>query len=86
MLRLLSEELGVGVREYKNAMVAFDGPKLSAHVTWQTRMSDGIDVASAHALAGLDDLGLTDEARHDFLHGNAARVFRLEGLERKVQT
>jgi predicted TIM-barrel fold metal-dependent hydrolase len=29
-------------------------------------------------LAGLDELGLDDEARHDFLHGNAERVFRLE--------
>ncbi|MEB3979677.1 amidohydrolase family protein [Mycobacterium sp. 663a-19] len=35
-------------------------------------------IAPAHALAGLDELGLTDEARHDFLHGNAGRVFRLE--------
>ncbi|WP_407688106.1 amidohydrolase family protein [Mycobacterium sp. HUMS_1102779] len=35
-------------------------------------------ITAAHALAGLDDLGLTDEARHDFLHGNAERVFRLE--------
>ncbi len=32
----------------------------------------------AHALAGLDELGLSDEARNDFLHGNAERVFRLE--------
>jgi uncharacterized protein len=35
-------------------------------------------IAPAHALAGLDELGLGDEARRDFLHGNAARVFRLE--------
>jgi uncharacterized protein len=40
-------------------------------------------IAPTHALAGLDDLGLTDQARHDFLHGNAARVFK---LDRKVQT
>jgi predicted TIM-barrel fold metal-dependent hydrolase len=26
----------------------------------------------------LDELGLDDEARRDFLHGNAERVFRLE--------
>lgn len=37
----------------------------------------------AHALAGLDEIGLDDEAHHDFLHGNAERVFR---LERKVHT
>ena len=35
-------------------------------------------IAHAHALAGLDELGLDDEARHDFLHGNADRVFKLE--------
>ena len=33
-------------------------------------------IAHTHALAGLDELGLTDEARHDFLHGNAAARFR----------
>ncbi|UXA06725.1 amidohydrolase family protein [Mycobacterium sp. SMC-2] len=32
----------------------------------------------AHALAGLGELGLTDEGRRDFLHGNAERVFNLE--------
>ena len=35
-------------------------------------------ITHAHALAGLDDLGLADEARHDFLHRNAERVFGLE--------
>jgi predicted TIM-barrel fold metal-dependent hydrolase len=30
-----------------------------------------------HALDGLDDLGLDAEARADYLHGNAARVFKL---------
>jgi predicted TIM-barrel fold metal-dependent hydrolase len=34
----------------------------------------------AHALAGLSDLGLADEARRDFLHGNAERVFKLEAI------
>lgn len=33
-----------------------------------------------HALAGLDELGLSDEARRDFLRGNAERVFRLEAI------
>jgi hypothetical protein len=33
-----------------------------------------------HALAGLDELGLADEARRDFLHGNAERVFKLEAI------
>jgi hypothetical protein len=38
-------------------------------------------IAPAHALAGLHELGLTEEARRDFLHGNAERVF---ALDRKV--
>jgi predicted TIM-barrel fold metal-dependent hydrolase len=36
-----------------------------------------------HALTGFDELGLGAEARHDFLRGNAERVFR---FERKVDT
>ncbi|MGO9254169.1 MAG: amidohydrolase family protein [Mycobacterium sp.] len=35
-------------------------------------------IAPAHALRGLDELGLSDDGRHDFLRGNAERVFRLE--------
>jgi predicted TIM-barrel fold metal-dependent hydrolase len=38
-------------------------------------------IAHSHALAGLDELGLTDEARLDFLHGNAERVFGLAKRE-----
>ena len=34
----------------------------------------------AHALAGLAELGLADEGRRDFLHGNAERVFKLEAI------
>jgi predicted TIM-barrel fold metal-dependent hydrolase len=40
-------------------------------------------ITHTHALAGLDELGLSEEARRDFLHGNAERVFR---LDRKVHT
>jgi predicted TIM-barrel fold metal-dependent hydrolase len=40
-------------------------------------------ISHQHALAGLDDLGLSDEARRDFLHDNAERVFR---IQRKVAT
>jgi hypothetical protein len=40
-------------------------------------------IAHTHAVAGLDHLGLSDEARDDFLRGNAGRVFR---LERKADT
>ncbi|MCV7441486.1 amidohydrolase [Mycobacterium paraense] len=35
-------------------------------------------ITHTHALAGLDELGLSDEARRDFLRGNAERVFGLE--------
>lgn len=42
-------------------------------------------IAHTHALTGLDELGLSDEARRDFLHGNAVRVFKLDPRG-KVQT
>lgn len=32
-------------------------------------------IGHGHALDGLDELGLSDAARHDYLHANAARVF-----------
>ncbi|WP_084454503.1 AMP-binding protein [Mycobacterium interjectum] len=35
-------------------------------------------ITHTHALAGLDELGLSAEARRDFLRGNAERVFGLE--------
>jgi len=38
-------------------------------------------IAHTHALAGLDGLGLSEDGRHDFLHGNAQRVFRLDTQE-----
>ena len=34
-------------------------------------------ITHTHALAGLDELQLGDEAGRDYLHGNAERVFRL---------
>jgi uncharacterized protein len=34
-------------------------------------------ILPAHALDGLDDLGLSDEAREMYLAGNARRVFKL---------
>ncbi|MEY8014115.1 amidohydrolase family protein [Mycobacterium servetii] len=49
--------------------------------TGQRKVSFGTNypmITPAHALAGPDDLGLTDEGRRDFLHDNAERVFRLE--------
>jgi hypothetical protein len=38
-------------------------------------------ITHEHALAGLDELGLPDEARRDFLRGNAERVFKLEAMK-----
>lgn len=35
-------------------------------------------ISHAHAVTGLDGLGLSAEARDDFLHRNAQSVFRLE--------
>ncbi|MCV6966325.1 amidohydrolase [Mycobacterium intermedium] len=34
-------------------------------------------IGHSHALEGLDELGLSEDACRDFLHGNAVRVFRL---------
>lgn len=36
-------------------------------------------ITHEHALDGLDELGLTDEARSDYLGGNAERLFKLRG-------
>ena len=40
-------------------------------------------IAHSYALAGLDELGLDEDACHDYLHGNAERVFGL--TQRKIQ-
>ncbi|MGB3474149.1 MAG: amidohydrolase family protein [Mycobacterium sp.] len=42
-------------------------------------------IMHAHALDGLDDLGLSDQARADYLRGNAERVFGLGGENAAVQ-
>jgi predicted TIM-barrel fold metal-dependent hydrolase len=34
-------------------------------------------IGHQHALTGLQELGLSDEAVQDYLHGNAVRVFEL---------
>src|ERR1700737_4072895 len=54
MLRILAEEMCVGVREDKNSIVTVDRAEFSARVTWQTRVAHKINVASANALAGLE--------------------------------
>ncbi len=50
--------------------------------TGQRRVMCGTNypmIAHEHALAGLDTLGLAEQARADYLHGNAERVFGLAG-------
>jgi predicted TIM-barrel fold metal-dependent hydrolase len=41
-------------------------------------------ITHTHALDGLGELGLAEDARHDYLHGNAERVFGL--AEREANT
>ncbi|CAJ1497913.1 amidohydrolase family protein [[Mycobacterium] holstebronense] len=42
-------------------------------------------IIHAHALDGLHELGLEDQARVDYLRGNAERVFKLRGENSAVQ-
>ncbi|OBK82686.1 amidohydrolase [Mycolicibacter heraklionensis] len=42
-------------------------------------------IMHAHALDGLHELGLEDQARVDYLRGNAERVFKLRGENSAVQ-
>jgi predicted TIM-barrel fold metal-dependent hydrolase len=39
-------------------------------------------IGHGHALDGLDELGLSEAARHDYLHANAERVFTRLGKVR----
>ena len=54
MLRLLAEEMGVGVGKNENAVVAMDSSDLSARVARQARMTHRIEVAGADLLAKLE--------------------------------
>src|SRR5712692_2193150 len=78
MLRLFAEEVGIAVGKDKDAVVAVDDAKFSARVTRESRMTEGINVARAHALAGLEARGNRNIAacrrtfrnqRHRFLNG-----------------
>jgi hypothetical protein len=51
MLRLLAEEMRVGVRKNENAVVTIDRSYFAARVPRQPGMSHGIDVAGAHSLS-----------------------------------
>jgi len=54
VLRILSEGMGVGVRENVDAMVQIDCAKLAARVAWQPRVAGRMNVAGAYALACLE--------------------------------
>src|SRR5690349_7886858 len=55
MLRLLSEELRVGIGENEDAVIAIDGAEPASHVARQARVPGGMEVAGAHALAGVEE-------------------------------
>jgi uncharacterized protein len=60
-------------------LVAFMGTR-----TGQRKVLFGTNypmIGHSHALAGLEQLGLPDDALQDYLHGNARRVFGLLGDE-----
>ena len=52
MLRLLAEEMRIGIRENKDAVVAIDHAELAARVAREARMPDRMHVPCAHAIAG----------------------------------
>ncbi len=51
MLRLLTQEMRVGVRENKNAVIAVNGADFSASVTGEAGVAHGMNVAGADLLA-----------------------------------
>ncbi len=63
------------VSRYPRPLVEFMGGHGAAKVLFGTNYPM---ITAEKALAGLDELGLTDEIKRQFLSGNAARVFQLE--------
>ena len=51
MLAFLTLEMGVGIGKEIHTVIADDDPDLAACVAWQARVTGGIDVAGAYALA-----------------------------------
>ena len=49
VLRLLAEEVSVGVGEYKHAVIALNHADLSARVTRQSCMTRRMQITGAHA-------------------------------------
>lgn len=85
-----TEEMVAVARKHENVYIdtsAYTTKRLPAELlrflktgTGQRKVLFGTNypmIRHAHALAGLDDLGLTQDARRDYLHRNAERVFAL---------
>jgi uncharacterized protein len=83
-----TEEMVAVARKHENVYIdtsAYTTRRLPAELvaflktgTGQRKVLFGTNypmIDHAHALAGLDELGLSAGGRHDYLHGNAARVF-----------
>ncbi len=83
-----TEEMVAVARKHENVYVdtsAYTTKRLPAELvrfmktgTGQRKVLFGTNypmIGHAHALDGLDELGLSDAARHDYLHANAERVF-----------
>ena len=62
------------VRRYPPALVDFMRERGAAKVLFGTNYPM---ITAERALEGLDELGLTDAIKHQFLCGNAARVFNI---------
>jgi predicted TIM-barrel fold metal-dependent hydrolase len=85
-----TEEMVAVARKHENVYIdtsAYTTKRLPAELlrflmtgTGQRKVLFGTNypmIRHAHALAGLDNLGLTEDARRDYLHRNAERVFAL---------
>lgn len=83
-----TEEMIAVARKHENVYIdtsAYTTKRLPAELvafmktgTGQRKVLFGTNypmIGHAHALNGLDELGLSDAARHDYLHANAERVF-----------
>ena len=88
-----TEEMVAVARKHQNVYIdtsAYTTKRLPAELvsfmktrTGQRKVLFGTNypmIDFGHALAGLDELGLDADARHDYLHGNAERVFKLSDL------
>src|ERR1700676_3818971 len=62
MLRLLAEEMCMGVRKNKDAVVAIDQAEFAACVAREARVPDRMHIPCAHAIAGSETRSYRDVA------------------------